>query len=293
VASSEPGAAPPVPAWLHQALAVVARGAQIEVSGGVLHYRCWNEGDLHKPPLLLLHGFLGHSHWWDAIAPFLLDNWRVYALDLAGMGDSEPRSHYSPAGFARDLNEFVAALGPMPVTVVAHSYACGRVVHASVDRPELWSRAIFVDGYLSTRAGESQPPFPDISQRRYRPDAETLLGSYRLVPLQPLTVPGLVEHVARHSIRFSEAGWSWKFDPALRPETEPDQADWVARCPIPVDVVQGQYSAVLSAERARRSVEALPRGRAFVQIPEAHHHLMLDAPLALVAVLRALLACPV
>jgi pimeloyl-ACP methyl ester carboxylesterase len=284
--------AEPVPGWLHTALAVPATSAQVQVSSGLLHYRCWNEGDTHKPPLLLLHGFLGHSHWWDAIAPFLLGDWRVYALDLAGMGDSAPRSHYSPASFARDLNECVAALEVRPVTVVAHSYSCGRVVHASVAAAAQWSRAIFVDGYLSTRAGEAPPPFPDISQRRYRPDAETLLGSYRLVPLQPLTVPGLVEHVARHSIRETEAGWCWKFDPALRPDAEPDQADWVARCPIPVDVVQGEHSAVLSAERARRCLAALPRGRAFVQIPEAHHHVMLDAPLALVAVLRALLACP-
>ncbi len=36
--------------------------------------------------------------------------------------------------------------------------------------------------------------------------------------------------------------------------------------------------------------ELLGRNAPFVEIPQAHHHVMLDQPLALIAALRALLA---
>jgi pimeloyl-ACP methyl ester carboxylesterase len=57
-----------------------------------------------------------------------------------------------------------------------------------------------------------------------------------------------------------------------------------------VDIVRGEHSVILGAERAARIAALLPNGRGPITMPEAHHHLMLDQPLALVSVLRALLA---
>jgi pimeloyl-ACP methyl ester carboxylesterase len=57
-----------------------------------------------------------------------------------------------------------------------------------------------------------------------------------------------------------------------------------------VDFVAGERSSLVTAEVVRGVTAALPPGRSPIMIPEAHHHMMMDQPLALVAVLRALLA---
>ncbi len=123
------------------------------------------------------------------------------------------------------------------------------------------------------------------------PDLATALRRFRLMPEQPEALPFLVDHIARHSLRRVEGGWSWKFDRAMPQKiTESGGQDILARIGIPVDIVSGEDSAVVSVERAQRIVDHLRFGRGPVCIPEGRHHIMLTQPLALVATLRALLA---
>ena len=46
--------------------------------------------------LLFIHGMNAHSHWWDFIAPQFAGEYRVAAMDLTGMGDSDFRYEYDP-----------------------------------------------------------------------------------------------------------------------------------------------------------------------------------------------------
>src|SRR5262249_30582142 len=71
---------------------------------------------------------------------------------------------------------------------------------------------------------------------------------------------------------------------------EPDGASVLGRIRVPLDFVCGEKSAIVPAWRALRTVDCVPRARGPVVIPQAHHHVMLDQPLALIATLRALLA---
>jgi pimeloyl-ACP methyl ester carboxylesterase len=48
-------------------------------------------------------------------------------------------------------------------------------------------------------------------------------------------------------------------------------------------------SVVLSTERAQRIASSVSRVRGPIIVPQAHHHIMLDQPLQLISVLRALL----
>ncbi|MNR52287.1 hypothetical protein D3C85_1721000 [compost metagenome] len=57
-----------------------------------------------------------------------------------------------------------------------------------------------------------------------------------------------------------------------------------------VDFVFGEHSAIVSRAMAERIVADLPKGRGPFGMPGAHHHMMIDQPLALIALLRGLLA---
>jgi pimeloyl-ACP methyl ester carboxylesterase len=55
-------------------------------------------------------------------------------------------------------------------------------------------------------------------------------------------------------------------------------------------MIAGARSALIHPGVVARVRAIAPPDTRFVEIPEAHHHIMIDQPLALVAALRALLA---
>lgn len=283
----------PTKNWFDTAIAHATTSNYAPGNGGRIHYRSWNPDEVHKPGLLLAHGYRGHSHWWDCIAPFLTDRFRVYALDFAGMGESDHRSHYDEKEFTGNLVDVLNDAGLGRATLVGHSYGGGRVLRACAEFPERIAHAIILDSYVNFTDADSRP-----APRRYGnpnpyPDLSSALGRYRLLPEQP-GEECVRKYIARHSLRKVEGGWNWKFDQKLpSPRTETNGEELLARITVPVDIVCGEKSSVLQFARAKRMVNSLKasaRVRGPIVMPNAHHHLMIDQPLALISVLRSLLA---
>jgi pimeloyl-ACP methyl ester carboxylesterase len=276
------------PSWFEWALQQPRRSHVTHTEGTRLHYVSWNAGDTHKPGLLFAHGFLGHSHWWDFIAPFFIERFRVFALDFSGMGDSGHRAEYDSDCFVRDLAGVLEHAGIAPGIVVGHSFGGSRLLQACAAFPRLISHAVVLDSYFKLPGdrlplGERRP-----ASRPYS-DAATGISRFRLIPEQECA-PWLRDHLARSSLRQTELGWTWRFDPALR-ELQSAEGDEniLNRITVPVTYVHAELSAVVSKDRAQRIVAAIPHARGPVTMPQARHHMMLDQPLALVGVLRALL----
>ena len=259
--------------------------------GTRIHYRRW--GSEKGPLLLFVHGFRGHTHWWDWIAPSFAGDYEVVAIDLSGMGDSEWRAVYEEDCFARDILDLIEHLGH-PATVIGHSFggtqllrACA--IDAGSDRPRI-QHGIVVDTWVRV-LGEA-PYAPSNRSRETGPyvDFETARSRFRLNPPQAVADAGMLEHIARHSVRTRDGLWQWKFDPNLQAAFIQDPHALLQRIRIPLDIVHGGSSSVMTRERARACVKVLPHGRGPITIPGAHHHMMFDQPVALVAALRALLA---
>jgi pimeloyl-ACP methyl ester carboxylesterase len=89
--------------------AVTFRHASVVVDGVRLHYVVAGEGD----PVVLLPGWPESWFAWRFVIPDLVRaGHKVYALDPRGFGDSDkPRDGYDPVTAARDLHEFILALG--------------------------------------------------------------------------------------------------------------------------------------------------------------------------------------
>lgn len=278
------------PEWFSWAVSRPRQSHFAEAGGTRIHYVSWNATESHKPGLLFLHGFLGHSHWWDFIAPFYTERFRVFALDFSGMGDSGARAAYAGNCFVDDIAAVMHDAGIAPGTAIGHSFGGSRLLQAAALAPETIARAIVLDSYFALDADEKRP----LHERRPAPrpyaDEATGIARFRLLPEQDCP-PWMASYIARHSLRQSEAGWTWRFDPAMRGLPPPEgDIGLLARIAIPVDYVHAECSAVVSAERARRIAEAIPKARGPVTLARAGHHMMLDQPLALVAALRALLA---
>ena len=126
---------------------------------------------------------------------------------------------------------------------------------------------------------------------RLYPDFEEAVARFRLRPRQPCENDFIVEYIARHSVKEADGGWTWKFDTnamAGRRFAEPFHEHLqTANCRGAL--FYAADSALVTAEMARYMHSLMGPKAPLVVIPAAHHHLILDQPLAFVAALRTLL----
>ncbi|MCW8158370.1 alpha/beta hydrolase [Stutzerimonas xanthomarina] len=280
------------PGWLSWAMQRPGRSCFLEVDGRRLHYLSWGEQRPERPVLLLVHGMRAHAHWWDAIAPYFSDDYRVVALDLSGMGDSDHRQRYPDQFGALDIIDLIEGAELGPVTGVGHSYGGSRLLHACADRPDLFKHLVVLDSFIVLPEAEIPIDSANTTSKRYYPDLSSALQRYRLMPEQPDPVLPILARIARHSLREEEKGWCWKFDINLPTGVahEENGVSLLPRVLRPVDVIYGECSSVISRQDAQQAVELLPQGRGPFGIPGTHHHMMIDQPLAVIAILRGLLA---
>jgi pimeloyl-ACP methyl ester carboxylesterase len=280
-----------LPPSVERALQCQPQAQTVRIDGTDVRFLTWNSQDSAKPALLFAHGYRGHAHWWCPIAPFFTDRFRVYAPHFSGMGDSGWRTHYTHETFTRDLLEVMTHAGLTTARLVGHSFGGSAVLRAAVAAPKRVEHAIVIDTLIRFPDTDQEPAALRFGRSGPAPDYASIRARYRLLPEQPVVHPELLEFVAHHSIRAVAGGWSWKFDPRL--PFAPGAMLSGAVLPtvgVPTDYIYGDLSAIVDAARAQRIAANLQRTRAPVAIPDAHHHIMLDQPLALVTALHALLA---
>lgn len=280
-----------LPPSVARALAVQPQERRAQVDGVAVNYLAWNPDDTAKPALLFAHGYRGHARWWCAIAPFFTTRFRVFAPCFSGMGESGWRALYSHETFVSDLLGVMQHAGLGNARLIGHSFGGATVLRAAAAAPERIAHAIVIDSWIRFPDTDRAPAATSLGRGRLYEDFAAIRARYRLVPQQPVVHAQLLDFVAQHSVREQQDGWRWKFDPDLpfAPGIM-DSGALLPRIRVPTDYVYGELSAIADAARAKRIVSALPRGREAVAIPDAHHHIMLDQPLALVCALQALLA---
>ena len=115
----------------------------VEAAGTRLAYRVW--GSPGAPPLVLLHGLGDGAADWDAVAPALARQRRVYAPDLRGHGGSDRSGRYSVELMEADVLGFLDALELGRVDLIGHSMG-GLVGYLLAgDHPERVRRLILED----------------------------------------------------------------------------------------------------------------------------------------------------
>jgi pimeloyl-ACP methyl ester carboxylesterase len=282
---------PSIPDWFFEAVETDYATRSVEVDECDVVYQLW--GDAGKPGILLIHGMNAHSHWWDFIAPQLLDGYRVAAMNLTGMGDSDYRYEYDGATYAQEIRAVCDDAGfDEQVALVAHSFGGYMAVKAAGLFPERFGALVLLDSGIR-HPDEPVPDRPSMGGRaKVYPDRETALGRFRVQPPQSCENAFILEYIARHSLMPVDGGWAWKFDEDL-PSTLKDverTPDDYRRLEVPTGLIYGAESELFSARTEAYMRELIPQDFPAVALPEAQHHLFLDQPLAFVAELRKMLA---
>lgn len=219
--------------------------------GTRLAYRTW--GDPAAPPVVLLHGRGGSSTDWAHIAESLAASRRVYAPDLRGHGLSDWSGEYGYARLARDVLEFLDAIGLQRVELIGHSMGGGVAYQAAQAQSGRVARLVLED---------PPPPFP----------------------LRPPRLPQ--ERPAPEELRT--LGFDWDLIPPTDEDLNHPDPAWAARLgaiTAPTLVLSGGPASFVSEENLRLLAELVPAGR-LVTIP-VRHLIHQDAPDRFLAELRA------
>jgi pimeloyl-ACP methyl ester carboxylesterase len=286
----EANIAPLADDWVQRMIDTPGRPGRMQTGDHLTHYLEWGDRS-NARVLLLLHGFRGHAHWWDFIAPWFAEEYRVIAIDFAGMGDSSSKLEYTRAGFVAEVHAALVMTGSKRVTLIGHSFGGRIAVLVAHQYPQLLERAMVIDSNIGFADNPSQHHFTSRPKKLY-PDLETACDRFRFIPDEPPILPRIMHHLAMHSIKRQGDGFVWKYDEALlgKIDWRIAEGELLAEIQVPMDFIAGEFSAVVPPDLAERIGRALRHGRGPIVIPSAYHHVPVDRPLALVAAMRALLS---
>jgi len=252
---------------------VQPRSETVRVAGGRIAANVWDQGsDL---TLVLVHGARGQSEWWSSTIPHLLRFADVVTFDLSGHGHSDHRTTYDWRTWAQEAATVAAGFAAAPV-LVGHSLGGLVALSTAALFPGDIRGVITVDtmlrGPIRTHpgrdAGKARPVFASI---------EEAAAAFRLSPPQPVLDKDYLDYLVHAVLREVDGGWTWRSDPNVRglfADVDRDDLIHQARCPL------GAVTAGQSAISRQAQVEAIQRDIApdlvHIDIPEAHHHVMID-----------------
>lgn len=267
----------------------------ITLDGLNFHYTEW--GSPSKPTILMLHGLNVQCHTWDPFARILQEKYHVLCLDLRGHGDSDwARTGYRVRSFARDVHNFIDAMGTGPVHLVGHSNGVRVGIAVAGERPETIRTLALSD------AGPSNSPEGAVAMRDFIQGTTNLKGFKNeaaarefYVGYHPEWTDEFIDLHVKHQLRKNWAG-------KLVPKADPD-LQWItgsislpdvkylwkmaANLTMPTQIMAGRTSNVIDKDVVDKMVDVMPDAR--VEWFDAGHYFLRELPDQFMACLNAFL----
>ncbi|PSB17387.1 alpha/beta hydrolase [filamentous cyanobacterium CCP2] len=219
------------------------------------------------PVIVLVHGLVISSRYMVPTAELLAPNYRVYAPDLPGYGESEKPAHLlTLPELAETLHRWMDEMAIERAVFLGNSLGCQKIVELAVRHPERVERAILQGPTIDRHARN----FP-IQFSRILIDSPHEESSQVFVQLYDYWKAGFPRIV--HTIRM-----------ALEDPIEQK----LPQVKVPTLVVRGSLDPVVPQKWAEEVTRLLPQGQLKV-IPGVAHTINYSAPLELVRVVEAFL----
>ena len=260
--------APAVPYWSRN---IVLRRMRF-------HFLEWGAPD--APPIVLLHGGHQSAHSWDLVSLHLAQRFRVLALDQRGHGDTEWARDvaYSNHEMSLDAEAFIAAMGTGCPILMGHSMGGRNAMLLTRRDPSLLRALVIVD------VG------PEVSDRgrsviagfvRDNEEFDDLDHFVRNVQqYDPYRSREHIERTVKYNmLQRADGKFVSKCDSNPRrlgivrgagPQ-ENITLDEARNFRLPVLLVRGANSGILTADAAERFRDALPQGT-LLTVPDCGHN---------------------
>jgi pimeloyl-ACP methyl ester carboxylesterase len=225
----------------------------VVISEGLIHYEAFGRGK----PVVFVHGWLGSWRYWMRTMEALSSDYRTYALDLWGFGDSDKsRERYSVSDYTRLLYSFMDQLGIASAALVGHSLGGIVALRLAILEPTLVSRLMVVSLPLTTRT---------INSRLLDFSSNSVLNKmfwWRQITYKE--VQQEVEKVAENAISSS-----------MQSALEIDAQNLVDQIQQPTLVIYGEKDSVIDPEPVR-GLDGLRSSLRPIGLAESRHFPMLE-----------------
>jgi pimeloyl-ACP methyl ester carboxylesterase len=249
------------------------------------------------PELVLLHGGAQNAHTWDTVALAL--GRPLVAVDLPGHGHSDWRADgdYTIENMATDVTVVMRSLAPGARFLVGMGLGSPVAVLVTARHPELVDRLALIDsgggpspagaaprqskaGATVTEFVTGQQTFPTFDEMLARTVRYNVNRSER----------SLRRGVTHNAKQLEDGTWTWRWDPAHTRSTRDFSVltEAYAALQVPVTLIRGELSDIVTDEGAAAFIEAHPGSR-LVTIAGAGHGVQGDRPLELASALSEIL----
>ena len=272
----------------------------VDAHGLLLHAR--QRHSTGGPSVVLLHGWLDHSHSFDALAEHLPETWRLLLLDFRGMGRSAwlpSGANYQFSDCLADVEALLRAPGLDRVFLVGHSLGGIIATAYAAARPERVLGLSLIES-LGPRGGDAQLAperlrgfLEDLGRAPHRktyPSVEA--AAARLRENNPTLPEAAALHLARHGTEPVKGGFAFTFDPTHRRRFAQgfDEAQWLAlsaAVTCPVQLILGADGLRLGDDARTQARLAALRGATAPVVLPGGHHVHMECPEAVARAIQA------
>ncbi|HET7267865.1 MAG TPA: alpha/beta hydrolase [Oleiagrimonas sp.] len=195
---------------------------------GSLTALAWGPAD--APPLLALHGWLDNAASYAGLAPYLIDQRRVIALDMPGHGHSDhlpPQTRrYHIVDQVDHVLDVADALGLDQFDLLGHSLGAGIASLTAAAAPDRIKHLLLIEGLgpLADDGTNTLDRWRKAHRQRQRANGkprtfvsidEAISARIAVDGLQPDEVRPIVER----NLQATDGGFTWRSDSRLRRPT--------------------------------------------------------------------------
>ena len=226
------------------------------------------QGDSSGRPLIFLHGYTDSSFSFSRVLPLLDPQYRAFALDQRGHGDSErPRRGYHLRDFAEDVVAFMDELGLGRATLVGHCMGSLVAQRVALNEPGRVEGLVLVSSMTSARhiegADELQQGVEALGETVPAEFAREFQAGTVYRPLPEEFMDGVVAESLKVPVRVWRA--------ALAGLLSDEHATRLGHIRTPTLLIWGDRDALLSRAEQDALAAALNCDAPLVVYPETGH----------------------
>ncbi len=236
------------------------------------------------PDVLLLHGWLSSGRMWHGLMRALGGQYRLWAPDLAGFGDSPPVEAGTPPAlvdYVRQVVDFCAAVSIRPYAVAGHSMGGLLALTLALEHPDLAERLVLLSPTVSGKLWGKLDTVLTSGPGRW------VLHTARRLWRQPLMVlmPSFFAFAPRHFISEAarrkaedarKATWESAYG-SLRAVLDSDCSARLPEVRQPTLVIVGARDMTIPPSEGQLAAERIPGAR-LVVLPRVAHQVTDEAP---------------
>jgi len=264
----------------------------VEVLGSQMHYIDEGEGD----PILFLHGNPTSSYLWRNIIPYVVDDGRVIAVDLIGMGKSDkPDIDYRIVDHAKYLEAFIDKLELQNVTLVIHDWGSALGLNYAMNNEDNVKGIAMMEAILFTATWDDFPTedLKELFQNLRTPGVGEELVMNQNIFIEKFLNSGVLRELSEEELNYYRESYPtpdsrkvlWVMPQEIPIDGEPsdvhqivtDYNQWIQETEMPLLLIHATPGLIVTEDVVEWSRENL-KNLDTVYVGEGLHYIQEDHP---------------